>query len=157
MYLNIKILLVIGSAIGFYSCVKNDNFEDIPVLNFEEYVVFKNNQNTVDSASFKFSFKDGDGDLGSLDSDDFNCFLIYEEKYGDSSVNFSDIANREYRLPKLTPNSRDKNIEGSVILILKPAPIFNVFSDSAYRYTCYLIDRAGNPSNNISTDWNEKY
>ena len=154
MHFITKILLIIGSAIVLFGCNKDDNFDVIPTLEFEEYKVFKSVENNADSALFKFLFKDGD--LGSLDSNEFNCFLIYEEKNRDSVIVFDEIPVREYNLPDLTPNAIDKYIEGSISLILKPAPIFNVFTDSSYRYTCYVIDREGNYSNFISTDWNFK-
>tara|TARA_B100001778_G_scaffold334625_1_gene346820 strand:- start:2414 stop:2884 length:471 start_codon:yes stop_codon:yes gene_type:complete len=156
MCLKAKILLIIGSTIGLVGCIKDDNFDIVPVLDFEEYTVYRNIENIVDSAVFKFLFTDGDGDLGSLDSTEFNCFLIYEEKNGDSIGTFPEISPREYSLPNLTPNAQDKNIEGSISLILKPAPIYNISSDSAYRYTCYVIDRAGNKSNTITSGWTNK-
>ena len=156
MILKAKILLIIGSATVLLGCIKDDNFDVVPILNFEEYTVYSDNENNVDSALFKFLFTDGDGDLGSLDSTEFNCFLLYEEKNGDSITSFPEIMPREYSLPNLTPNAQDKNIEGSISLILKPAPIYNISSDSAYRYTCYVIDRAGNKSNTISSGWTNK-
>ena len=157
MCLKTKILLIIGSAIALLGCIKDDDFDVVPAIDFEEYTVFLNTDNIVDSAIFKFTFKDGDGNLGSLDSTDFNCFLMYEEKNGDSTIAFPEISPRKYNLPNLTPNARDKNIEGSISLILKPAPIYNIATDSSYRYTCYVIDREGNSSNIISTNWNSKY
>tara|TARA_B100000963_G_scaffold359927_1_gene388803 strand:- start:632 stop:1105 length:474 start_codon:yes stop_codon:yes gene_type:complete len=156
MILKAKILLIIGSAICLLSCIKDDDFDIVPILDFEEYIVFENIDDTADSALFKFLFTDGDGDIGSTDSTVFNCFLLYEEKNGDSIATFPEIMPREYSLPNLTPNAQDKNIEGSISLILKPAPIYNFSSDSAYRYRCYIIDRAGNKSNIISTGWNSK-
>ena len=156
MSLRAKILLIIGSTIGLLGCIKDDDFDIVPVLYFEEYTVYRNIDNTVDSAVFKFLFTDGDGDLGSIDSTDFNCFLLYEEKNGDSIVIFPETLPREYSLPNLTPNAQDKNIEGSISLILKPAPIYNFSSDSAYRYSCYVIDRAGNKSNTINSNWTNK-
>lgn len=156
MHLKAKILLLIGSAIGILGCIKDDNFDVVPVLDFEEYTVYRNINNEVDSALFKFLFTDGDGDLGSVDSNEFNCFLLYEEKNGDSIATFPEIMPREYSLPNLRPNTQDKNIEGSISLILKPAPIYNFSSDSTYRYTCHVVDRAGNKSNTISSNWTNK-
>ena len=151
-----KILLIIGNAIVLTSCIKNDDFDLIPVLEFEEYNTFRDVENKVDSAYFKFNFQDGDGDLGSDTHDDFNCFLIYEEKNGDSIASFPEMMPREYSLPNLTPNAQDKNIEGVITLILKPAPIYNFSTDSAYRYACYVVDRDGNYSNVILSNWNLK-
>ena len=84
MHFITKILLIIGSTIVLFGCNKDDNFDVIPILEFEEYKVFKSVENNADSALFKFLFKDGD--LGSLDSNEFNCFLIYEEKNRDSVI-----------------------------------------------------------------------
>lgn len=156
MKLGSKISLIVGSSIFFNSCIKDDNFEIIPAIEFESYELHYSNTNSLDSATYTFSFKDGDGDLGAVDSIDFNCFLRYEEKNGDSITLFPLIEDRQYTLPNLTPNAKDKNIEGIISLIIKPAPIFNVLTDSAYRYTCYITDRAGNESNRITPDWNQK-
>ena len=93
MILKVKILLIIGSATVLLGCIKDDNFDVIPILNFEEYTVYSDNENNVDSALFKFLFTDGDGDLGSLDSTEFNCFLLYEQKNGDSITTFPEFSN----------------------------------------------------------------
>lgn len=156
MQLKTKISLIIGSAFALGGCIKDNDFNVIPELEFVSFEVYKDNALNTDSAKFIFSFKDGDGDIGSSDSSNFNCFLVYEEKNGDSITLFPEISNREYSLPSLTPNATDKNIEGEVSLILKPAPIYNVLTDSVYRYSCFLIDRAGNISNTVSTNWNSK-
>lgn len=151
-----KILLIIGSTIVLIGCNKEDNSDITPILEFEEFTIFQNTENLADSALFKFIFKDGDGNLGSLDSNEFNCFLTYEEKNGNSSVSFPEIPRREFSLLNLTPDGRKKKIEGSILLILKPAPVFNISTDSAYRYTCYVVDRDGNCSNIILSNWSLK-
>jgi len=156
MHFTTKILLIIGSAIVLLCCNKEDSFDNIPVLEFEEFTIFKNIENVADSALFKFIFEDGDGNLGSLDSDELNCFLMYEEKNGNSSVNFPEIPRREFNLSNFTADTRKKKIEGSILLVIKPAPIYNVFTDSAFRYSCYVVDRDGNYSNIIFSNWNLK-
>lgn len=148
----IKISLIIGTFLSISSCIKDDNFNMVPEIAFVSYEVFALDSE-VDSAKFEFSFKDGDGDLGSDNPLDLNCFLVYQEKNGLDITVFPDLEDREYNLPNLTPNATDKNIEGTISLIIKPAPIFNITTDSAYRYSCYVVDRAGNKSNVIYGDW----
>lgn len=151
-----KISLIIISLPIFVSCLKDNDFAEVPAIDFVEFVSFTNESDEVDSAKFVFNFQDGDGDLGSDNPLEINCYLIYEEKNGSSITTFPEIDDREYNLPNLTPNANDKNIEGEISLILKPAPIFNILTDSSYRYKCYVIDRAGNSSNVIYTDWINK-
>ena len=152
---NVKILLFLGITGMFQSCIKDESFDDEPIIKFESFELYSDNGTDVDSAKYTFSFTDGDGDLGEDDTTVFNCFLQYEEKNGDGFTWTPDLL-REYQLPSLTPNAIDKNIEGEISLILKPAPIFNVLTDSAYRYSCYIIDRAGNKSNAVSNSWTKK-
>lgn len=137
------------------SCVKDGEFPNEPNIEFLDFEVF-GTVTSIDSAVFSFSFTDGDGDIGAEDSTDFNCFLIYEEKNNDTITTFPSIENRSYSLPSLTPKAKDKSIEGDVSLTIKPAPIYNITTDSAFRYSCYIIDRAGNTSNMISGPWQLK-
>lgn len=148
-----KIPTFILAMLALSSCIKDENFDVVPVIEFQSFVSFQNEFNATDSAIFIFSFQDGDGDIGSSDSTNFNCFLTYQEKNGAEITNFPNIEPRTYRLPSLTPNAKDKNIEGEISLTLKPAPIFNIATDSAYRYSCYITDRAGNESNTITSPW----
>tara|TARA_B110000259_G_scaffold162790_1_gene187758 strand:+ start:3652 stop:4119 length:468 start_codon:yes stop_codon:yes gene_type:complete len=152
---NVKILLFLGITGVFQSCIKDESFDDTPIIKFETFELYSKTGISIDSAKYTFSFTDGDGDLGEDDSTVFNCFLQYEEKDGDGFTMTPTLL-REYQLPSLTPNANDKNIEGEISLILKPAPIFSVLTDSAYRYSCYVIDRAGNKSNVISNPWTKK-
>ena len=156
MKLSTKLSIFVGSGLLLSGCIKDDNFDTVPTIEFESFELHYNNLSEIDSATYSFSFKDGDGDIGSVDSVDFNCFLQYQEKNGDTITLFPSVEDRKYSLPNLTPNAQDKNIEGVISLILKPAPINNVFTDSSYRYSCHLIDRAGNESNHITSDWIQK-
>lgn len=109
----------------------------------------------MDSAVYLFGFTDGDGDLGSEDSAEFNCFLNYYEKDGDS-MKLYPAFQREYRLPSLTPNAKNKAIEGEISLTIKPAPIFNILNDSVYQWGCFIRDRAGNESDEIKSSIQSK-
>lgn len=150
----LKLNLVIA-VLTLISCVEDGEFENTPNLTFKGYEVFETNS-VIDSAVYTFKFEDGDGDIGSEDSTEFNCFLIYEELHNDSVITFEDIENRTYSLPNLTPKAKDKSIEGEISLKIKPAPIYNIQTDSLYRYSCYIIDRSGKISNTIFCPWQQK-
>ena len=145
-----KISLIPLTALLVAGCIKDDEFSEIPVLEFKSFNTFSANGNDLDSASFTFSFTDGDGNLGSDDTTVVNCFLDYYEKDGDTMKYFPQFQ-RSYRLPSLTPNAKDQSISGEVSITIKPAPIFNLLTDSVYEWRCTVNDRVGNNSNQITT------
>lgn len=150
MRISTKILFIPLTTSVLLGCLKNDEFPVIPQIEFSNMTLFGDDISSPDSATFKFTFTDGDGDLGSSDTTVFNCFLDYYEEDGDSMKYFPEFQ-RQYRLPSLTPNAKNKAIEGEINLTLKPAPIFNPLTDSSYEWRCTIIDRAGNLSNEISS------
>lgn len=150
MRLLAKILLIPVLPTIVVGCLKDDEFSVVPDLSFKSFKTYSANGIDIDSAKFTFSFTDGDGDIGSSDTTVVNCFMNYYEEDGDT-LKFFPAFVREYRLPSLTPNAKDQSIEGEVSLTIKPAPIFNPATDSAYQWRCYLVDRAGNESNEVLT------
>ncbi len=149
MRFSTKISLIPLTALLVAGCIKDDEFSDIPELEYKSFDTFASNGTDIDSASFTFLFKDGNGDLGSDDTTVVNCFFDYYEKDGDTMKYFPQFQ-RTYRLPSLTPNAKDQSISGEVSITLKPAPIYNLLTDSAYEWRCTVKDRAENESNQIS-------
>lgn len=133
-----------------FGCLKDDGYAVEPHLTFVSYNVINGADQQVDSAIFSFQFTDGDGDLGSIDTSVFNCFLEYYEKDADTMRHYPEFQ-RAYRLPVLTPSAKNKSIEGVVNLTLKPAPVFNPFNDSTYQWRAWVKDESGNESNIVST------
>lgn len=150
MRFSTKISLIPLTTLILVGCIKDDEFSDIPSLEFKNFETHSANGSDIDSASFTFSFKDGNGDLGDDDTTVVNCFLDYYEKDGDTMKYFPQFQ-REYRLPSLTPNAKDQSISGEVSITLKPAPIYNILTDSIYEWRCFVLDRAGNKSNEASS------
>ena len=150
MRLSTKISLIPLTTIFLAGCIKDVEFPVEPLLEFKDFQIFSGNGTDIDSASFTFSFRDGDGDLGDDDTVVVNCFLDYYEKDGDTLKYFPQFQ-RTYRIPSLTPNSKDQNISGEISIMLKPAPIYNTLTDSLYEWKCSVEDRAGNQSNQVST------
>jgi len=150
MRFSTKISLIPLTTLFLISCIKDDEFPSVPSLEFKNFQTFSRNGTDIDSASFTFTFQDGDGDLGNDDTIAVNCFLDYYEKDGDTMKYFPQFQ-RTYRLPSLTPNAKDQSISGEVSITLKPAPIYNVLTDSVYEWRCFVRDRSNNKSNEIST------
>lgn len=150
MRLLAKILLIPVLPTIVVGCLKDDEYSVVPDLTFKSFKTFSANVVDIDSATFTFSFTDGDGDIGSSDTTVLNCFMDYYEADGDTMKYFPSFQ-RQYRLPNLTPNAKNKSIEGEISLTIKPAPIFNPATDSAYQWKCFIIDRAGNESNVVSS------
>lgn len=119
-----------------------------------DYKIFSH-QGIADSAYLSFSFTDGDGDLGTSDSNSMSLFLNYYEDQGSGFVYLSQF-DRSVYLPRLTPDGNNKGIEGTITQIIKPAPIFNINTTYPYKWKVFVVDRAGNKSNVIETSSQSK-
>lgn len=148
-------LLLMASV--FFGCQKIQEFPDTPAIAFLDFPMYGK-----DSAKFIFSFTDGDGDIGLADKDTiapydskgqnyYNLFLTYYEK---ENGTFKEIPMNPpfyYRVPVITPEGRDKSLQGKIQVTLAPL-FYNPFTkNKAFRYDAYLVDRALNKSNVIST------
>lgn len=136
------------------SCTQPPDFPDEPVI---EFMSISKNQMiqgsfTEDSIIVAFSFTDGDGDLG--DDDSINVFLT------DSRDDF--IAN-QYRIPFIPEEGAANGISGEIFLTVfttcctfpdatLPCTPSTAHPRDSLRYLIQIRDRAGNWSNEISTD-----
>jgi hypothetical protein len=148
-----KIAVLFGIVFLLSACIKKKQFDIVPALTYESYQVFSHsdgNKSIADSAYLTFSFQDGDGDLGSSDSSKLSLNLKYYEDQGSGFVYLSQF-DRSIYIPKLTPKGNDKGIEGTFVQIIKPAPIFNIFTPYPYQWRISIVDQAGHESNVIET------
>lgn len=154
----IKILLFIAlGAILAGSCVETPDFSDIP-----EIAYIGMTRDTLDQGVFEedsltvvFSFKDGDGDLGAdSDAPVSNVFFT------DTRTNFED---NSFRIPFIPREGSANGIEGTVRITLfstccifpdgsDPCTPSTAFPYDTVQYRIYIVDRAGNKSNEILTD-----
>ena len=141
------------------SCKKDKSFPvepEIAYLGFDKY--------GNDSADFKITFKDGDGDIGLSKSDTLppydtasrynkNIFLTYE--YKDSVGQYhvyivpstSDTLSFNYRIPVITPFGQNKSLDGEIhVRLFSPYSVHPV-----YRFKCVIYDRALHKSNEIAS------
>jgi len=168
----LALAVLFAGSLSFYSCVPDEEYPLEPQIEFLDFVRYGN-----DSASFRITFTDGDGDIGLAEEDTvypyhesgdyyFNCLMPYE--YKNSSGNFvpfmilnpdtnafnDTIASNDsiplvfpYRIPLVLLNGQVKALNGEIhIKMYAPYKIH-----PAYRYQCYIYDRALNKSNVITS------
>lgn len=148
------ILALFLLSLNLINCTQPPNFPDEPVIEFLSVSKQEFLQGTFveDSIIVAFSFTDGDGDLGSEDS--INVFLR------DSRDNF--LAN-QYRIPFIPEEGAANGISGEILVTVYstcctfpdgtlPCTPSETYPRDSLRYIIQIRDRAGNWSNEITTD-----
>lgn len=95
-----------------------------------------------DSLVIKITYKDGDGDLGENVDTVRNVFVTDAR----NNLTFS------YRLSELAPRGQKIAIQGKVNIVVKSLSLIDVSSTQEQTtFTVYLLDRAKNKSNTVTT------
>ncbi len=162
----VKIFFFLLTILAFFSCKKNDEFSDIPEIKFESFIkIYNQNLDLYDRGVLKFSFTDGDGDIGLSQNDtlppyDYNLFITYFEIRNKDTVevpltfydpigNKTDTLTMNARIPVLNPNENGKAIKGEIEDTLF---IYNFSSDfDTILFEIYIKDKALHQSNRIKT------
>jgi hypothetical protein len=156
-------LLIIISIILFNSCFKEPNYLDVPSLIFKKLNLDNNNYTIAPTTSnpygnVEFEFTDGDADLGLIQTTDTTTLegkLIYTIPKYELIDTFPDTLS----LPEITERNGVFPKTGTILVKLK-----SIFDESARFYgpfsgknidtltlKFWLIDRAGNISNTVTT------
>lgn len=130
-----------ATALFLMGCSSDDEVNNAPEIEFvslsdSEVVAFE------DPLSIKISYFDADGDLGENNADIKNCYI----KDSRNDVIY------EYRIPELAPNGEEIRIQGELSVLLQSLAITDGASSESATFEIYVIDRAGNESNRISTN-----
>jgi hypothetical protein len=155
MQKQIYILLIV--VLGFSSCIKRDEFPDEPII---KYIDFRQ---TPDTAYLRFSFTDGDGDLGLDQGDTLNPFEHNGPNYFNIYVKYFEFKNGafeelvlpapfNYRFARIKSPSKNNSLEGEMKIKI-PSPYRNplIAKGDTVRYDFYIMDRALHKSNEAST------
>ena len=145
-----------------WSCRRDEEYPIIPEITYDDFILLLNTQTgIIERGVLKFSFKDGDGDIGLYQSDtappyDFNLFIDYYEIQNRDTVQIylidptsGDTSTFNARIPILTPRGSDKSIKGEIedtLFIYDPTSAFDTIM-----FKVYLVDRALHKSNVIQT------
>lgn len=154
----IIVLAILGSVI-LSACVKEKDFPTTPAIAFLKYDNY-----SADSADCVITFKDGDGDIGILESDtvspnDFRLKYLYKDTLDGIFKPFDAIDSTlvmdtlfyTYRVPNLTPEGQYKALDGEIRAKLRAAPIYYP-THEIVKFEITLYDRAGHRSNVVTTD-----
>lgn len=164
-----KLSLIIFSAflaLAVLSCKKITNPEPgPPVIKFKSFDIVSETE-----AYFHFTFTDPDGDLGLKGEDTSGAFGTGSPYHNDFHMRFQfknyagvyvdsvwvdpfasiiDSGKIVYRIPYIDNKSKDKELNGEVIIKLAG---FRPASNKKYfRYIFYIYDRAHQRSNDVTT------
>lgn len=89
----------------------------------------------------RFSYKDGDGDLGQQDPDNYTLWVKDARLQGTDG----------YHIPPLAPEDADVPIQGELEVELNALFLLGNSGQEETSYTMYVVDRAGNRSNEFTT------
>lgn len=145
---------------AFYGCIRQPEFPDEPIIAYMDVnklaIAQGNNIALADTLAIRFSFTDGDGDLGTA-SDSFDIFLT------DSRDGFIN----NFKLPVIPEKGSGNGISGEITIRIPNIP-FNIcctypdgstacqpntrFPKDTFSYSIQIRDRNNRYSNIIQTE-----
>ncbi|MFT6210382.1 MAG: hypothetical protein ACJAYA_000915 [Bacteroidia bacterium] len=132
--------IVLGMMGALSACTKLTEISEVPEIAFQSVV-----PNVVteyqDSLYFTVSYRDGNGDLGENNTDNNNLFI--EDSRNQVTYGF--------RIQQLAPNNADIAIQGNLNVTLPNTAIINGGASESVSYSIWVVDRAGNESNRVSS------
>lgn len=145
---------------SFFSCTKEEDFPDVPNIEFISFTKIANSSNVDEKGILKISFTDGDGDMGLADSDTvtpydktsiyyYNFFITYFEKQHGEFVEIQPVITFNSRIPELTSTSSNNSLKGEIEIELFINNPFSVYD--TIRFDASIVDRALHISNVITT------
>lgn len=142
-------------------CKPDENFSPVPAITFKSIDQYTNSNFEVDRVDVTISFTDGDGDIGYKDAGQNDPIFddSSSQYYYNFNIKMQELINGVWitnpavlsgRIPYLTPEGNNKNLEGQITQKISAFPI-NVVDDTV-RYEIFIYDRSLNQSNTIVTD-----
>jgi hypothetical protein len=132
------VVAVIGSVLN--ACNTNEPISEVPEITFESVM-----PNVVteyqDSLIFTISYRDGNGDLGENNTDNDNVFI--QDSRNQVAYGF--------RIQQLAPDNANIAIQGNLNITLPNTAIVNGGTSESVSYTIWVVDRAGNESNKVTS------
>ena len=162
-----KLISVLIVAILLYSCLDKETFPVEPVIVYESMAIDGND------VIVKFTFTDGDGDIGLKDDelyypfgdcDKYNKNLIVDPYYFKDGefvlgrfIRKSDCPGKTYdtlgfdqRIKYIVPEGNNKTLQGDIYVTLNQAIL--TLPDDTIKFKLTLIDRLLHKSNEIETE-----
>ena len=132
---------IVVIAMALSNCKKDEPItSEEPSIELES--VSSTNVLEGDPLTFRIKYTDGNGDLGENNPDVHNLFLT------DNRVNVT----YEYRIQELAPENSSIIIQGHLDVELNSTAITNGSNSESVTYSLYVVDRAGNHSNTVTSE-----
>ncbi|MCF8276285.1 MAG: hypothetical protein K9J17_06065 [Flavobacteriales bacterium] len=135
-----SVWVLLSSVVLLAACQKDTSISEIPEISFQSVV-----PNVVseyqDSLYFSISYRDGDGDLGENNTEENNLFIQDSR----NQVTYG------FRIQQLAPENATITIQGTINVTLANTAIINGGASESVTYTIWVVDRAGNESNRVSS------
>ena len=161
IYMRLKLLILFTPlflALLMSSCHKPEKYPVEPKIEFVSLEAITEADNAMD-VRLTFKFQDGDGDIGLDESDTrppfdtssvyyYNCFITYFEKQNGTFVEVELPSTLNMRIPRLSDDVPE-SIAGELYIDLFANNPLSPYD--TIRYELYVVDRALNHSNTITT------
>lgn len=132
---------IIALAALLTACEDNSIISPVPQIEFVSIAPMS--ANNFDSVHIVISYQDGDGDLGENSPGVKNLFVTDSR----NAVTY------EFRVQELAPAGSNIAIQGNLNIYINAVSVIDTAATSEQvSYSVQMVDRAGNPSNTITTD-----
>lgn len=151
-----KIILGLVIVLGISSCIKKDNFPNVPVITFNNLRV-----NDTGSAILTVNFTDGNGLVGSNATgatpnfyavpmfDSLNKFYPFIDPLNNDKV-MGDTVFEGYVIPDITPSGPNKELSGQIQIVMTSG-LWYYRAGQTIEFRIWMVDQLGNHSNTIIT------
>ena len=136
-------VLIVFAAVLFASGCKKDDLglSETPAIEFRS-IAPESVTEFEEEVTIRLFYRDGDGDLGENDPAVKNLFVTDKR----NNVVY------QYRIQQLAPDGSSIAIQGELEVHINSVSILNASASSeTVEFEVYLVDRAGNQSNTITT------
>jgi hypothetical protein len=168
------VIITLMAAIAVFSCKRIDEYPPEPVITYLDFEKLLNPVDSIyDRGVLKFSYTDGDGNIGLNKGDTFPPFNPGSQYYYNLVINYFEVRNGvetevpltfynastqqfdtvylSARIPPLVPKGTERSISGDIYDTLF---IYNYNSEYDTLFLeFYIVDRALNKSNMLRTDY----
>lgn len=142
-YRNLLLVIFVFGCVCFSSCLNPPQYDVVPQITLISATPLTLHQQS-DSLTIKFSFTDGDGDLGLSTTETGSNVCLYDSRLAN---NFC----YEYRIPYIEPRGTVKAISGDVSIVVPSITCIPGHVTDTLTYRIQITDRAGHVSNSITT------
>lgn len=155
-----RILIFPAMLLGAFACERIESLPPVPFIEYKSFEVFDTIDilgNSAKGGRLTFYFEDGDGDIGMHPpsgevTDTNNLKLTLYRKTGGVMVPAPEtdpLFPSSYRIPFMEREGQNKILKGTIEVTFL---YLFYFPSDTIRYDFYIIDRALNESNVVSTN-----